>query len=41
MRGDLSGYWSRRIEEKNQLIYRVENNEITIAQCGGHYDPHR
>jgi toxin YoeB len=41
LRGDLSGYWSRRIDDKNRLVYHVENDEITIAQCGGHYDPHR
>lgn len=40
LRGDLFGYWSRRIDEKNRLVYRVENDEITIAQCGGHYGQH-
>ena len=40
LRGDLFGYWLRRIDEKNRLVYRVENDEITIAQCGGHYGQH-
>lgn len=40
LRGDLSGYWSRRIDDKNRLVYRVERDEITIAQCGGHYSQH-
>ena len=32
------GYWSRRIDEKNRLIYRVVGDqEIRIVQCRGHY----
>lgn len=38
--GNLSGYWSRRIDEKNRLVYRVDGGELTIAQCGGHYGQH-
>lgn len=38
--GNLSGYWSRRIDEKNRLVYRVDGNELTIAQCRGHYGDH-
>lgn len=34
---NLSGYWSRRIDEKNRIVYRIENNMIYIAQCGSHY----
>ena len=40
LKGDLSGYWSRRIDDKNRLVYRVEDDEVTIAQCGGHYSRH-
>lgn len=35
--GDLSAYWSRRIDDKNRLVYRIENNIIKIVQCGSHY----
>jgi toxin YoeB len=35
--GDFSGYWSVRIDEKNRLIFRVENDLLEIAQCGMHY----
>lgn len=38
LRGNLSGWWSRRIDDKNRLVYRIENNIIQIAQCKGHYD---
>jgi len=38
LRNSLSGYWSRRITEKDRLIYRFDENTIYIAACKGHYD---
>lgn len=35
--GDWAGYWSRRIDEKNRLIYKITNGTIRIAQCKTHY----
>ena len=35
--GDLSGYWSRHIDEKNRLVYKIENEIVKIIQCGSHY----
>ena len=35
--GDLSAYWSRRIDECNRIVYRIENDIIKIVQCGSHY----
>ncbi len=35
--GDLSEYWSRRIDQKNRIVYRIFNNNIQIIQCGSHY----
>lgn len=35
--GNLSGFWSRRIDDKNRIVYRIHNNRIEIAQCGSHY----
>lgn len=37
LRGDLSKYWSRRIDDKNRIVYRVEKNTILIAQFGPRY----
>ncbi|MDE7361101.1 MAG: Txe/YoeB family addiction module toxin [Oscillospiraceae bacterium] len=37
LKGDLSGLWSRRIDDKNRLVYKIENEVIYIAQCGSHY----
>ena len=35
--GDLAGYWSRRIDDANRIVYRVTENSIEVAQCGSHY----
>ena len=35
--GDISAYWSRRIDEANRIVYRIENDVIKIVQCGSHY----
>jgi len=37
LKGNLSGWWSRRIDEANRLIYRIANDQIEIAQCRSHY----
>lgn len=38
LKDDLSGCWSRRIDEKNRLVYYEENGTIVIVACRGHYD---
>lgn len=37
LKGNLSGWWSRRIDDANRLIYRIVDNQIEIAQCRSHY----
>ena len=37
IREDLSGYWSRRIDDVNRIVYKIVDNTIYIAQCGSHY----
>ncbi|MCM1525414.1 MAG: Txe/YoeB family addiction module toxin [Ruminococcus sp.] len=32
------GKWSRRIDDKNRLVYSIEKGETIIYQCKGHYD---
>ena len=34
---ELSGYWSRRIDDKNRLVYKVSDNQIIIVACANHY----
>jgi len=36
--GDRQGFWSRRIDEVNRIVYKVERGQIVVVQCGGHYD---
>lgn len=36
--GDLSGSWSRRINQKDRLIYALEMDQIIIIACRYHYD---
>ena len=38
LRHQLAGYWSRRISEKDRLIYKFDEKTIYIAACKGHYD---
>ena len=38
LKNNLSGWWSRRIDEKNRVVYKIENNAIIIASCKGHYE---
>ena len=37
LKGNLSGFWSRRIDKKNRLVYRIVDNVIQIIQCRTHY----
>ena len=34
---DLSGFWSRRIDQEHRLVYRVRDNELHILACRYHY----
>ena len=38
LRGNLQGLFSRRINERDRLVYSMEAGRILIAQCRGHYD---
>jgi toxin YoeB len=37
LRGNLSGYWSRRITQEHRLVYKVTADQIIIASCKYHY----
>lgn len=38
LRGNLSGYWSVRIDKKNRIIFSIKDDVIEIVQCGTHYN---
>jgi toxin YoeB len=37
LRGELSGYWSRRIDDQHRLVYRADDEEIKILKARYHY----
>jgi toxin YoeB len=37
LKHDLSGSWSRRIDQENRIVYDVADNQIIIIQCRYHY----
>lgn len=37
LKHNLSGFWSRRIDEEHRLVYSVQDDTISIAQCRYHY----
>ena len=38
LKKNLSGFWSRRIDETNRLVYAIDDNYITIISCRYHYE---
>ena len=38
LRHNLSGFWSRRLSQKDRVIYKYDDNCIYIFAIGGHYD---
>jgi len=38
LKGELSGFWSRRIDDVNRLVYRINGGVLEILSCKGHYD---
>ena len=36
--GDLAGFWSRRIDDANRIVYRIKDGKVEIAQCKGYYN---
>lgn len=38
LKHNLSGFWSRRISQKDRIIYRFDESTIYIFALGGHYD---
>ena len=37
LKGDLSGFWSVRIDSANRIVFRIVQNQLEIIQCGSHY----
>ncbi|HID36319.1 MAG TPA: Txe/YoeB family addiction module toxin [Ghiorsea sp.] len=37
LKENLAGFWSRRIDDTNRLVYVVDNQQLTIISCRYHY----
>lgn len=37
LKGELAGFWSVRIDEKNRIVFRICEANLEIWQCGSHY----
>ncbi|MFC8297536.1 Txe/YoeB family addiction module toxin [Micromonospora orduensis] len=37
LRGELSGFWSRRIDREHRLVYRLTKDDVEIIACRYHY----
>jgi len=37
LKDDLSGWWSVRIDDRNRIVFRIEDGKLEITQCGSHY----
>lgn len=37
LKENLSGFWSRRIDDANRLVYTVDDNYLTVISCRYHY----
>ena len=38
LKGDLSGWWSVRIDGANRLVFKIDSGELAILSCRGHYE---
>lgn len=38
LKENLAGFWSRRIDDSNRLVYAVDDNRLTIISCRYHYE---
>ncbi len=37
LKGDLSGYWSRRVNDEHRLVYAVKGDDVIVIACRFHY----
>ncbi|MCF2600727.1 Txe/YoeB family addiction module toxin [Anaerovibrio lipolyticus] len=38
LKGNLSGFWSRHIDDTNRFVYRINNDKLEILSCRDHYE---
>jgi len=40
LKGNLSGWWSKKIDDGNRLVFRIIGDVVEIAECHTHYKEH-
>jgi len=40
LKKELAGFWSRRIDETNRIVYTADEDAVYIISCKGHYSDH-
>ena len=38
LKGEFTGFWSRRIDGTNRLVYRIKDDVLEVLSCKGHYE---
>lgn len=38
LKGNLSGFWSRRITDEHRIVYAIKEDAVIIISCKGHYE---
>jgi toxin YoeB len=38
LRENLAGFWSRRIDETNRLVYAIDHDDLVVIACRYHYE---
>ena len=38
LKGEFSGFWSRRIDDVNRFVYRINDGVLEVLSCKGHYE---
>jgi len=37
LKNNLTGFWSRRIDEKHRIVYKIKQDNCIVIQCKNHY----
>ncbi len=38
LKGELRGYWSRRINDEHRLVYKISDEQLIVISCKSHYE---
>jgi len=38
LKGEFTGFWSKRIDDVNRLVFRIQGGVLEVLSCKGHYD---